>query len=224
MRRKKLQFRGKDGFQLHSPYYKRGFFNFFSRKGKDSLPLRPGAILPQEVKRAVTRYGVGKVVEILRVGYDGTVDDLPIIVEIISINREGFSGKIVNVERRIIEESSHSMIYARRGGGVIDFLYTDGDIKDIKESKEAEELSGARDVANIRELLAALEIKDRILVAYYDDRHRGTVNVEGVLVSKSPGLKIFKILIDKINGVELENKMERQFDIDNDLVIDISLF
>ena len=224
MRRKRPRFQEKNSFQLFSPYYKRHFFKLFSRKGGRSLILRPGAIPPREVKRAVDRYGVGKIVEILRIGYDGAVDDMPIIVEILSINREGFSGKIVNVERRIIEESSQSMIYARRGGGVIDFFFDDGDIKEIKESRDAEDLSDSRDVANISELLAALEIKDRILVAYYDDKHRGTVNVEGVLLSKSPGLKIFKMLIEKINGVELENKIERQFDIDNDLVIDISLF
>ena len=96
-------------------------------------------------------------------------------------------------------------------------------MKEIKESRDAEELSEARDVSQVQDLLAALEIKDRILVAYYDEKHRGTVNVEGVLLSRSIGNKIFKVLIEKINGVELENKIERQFDIDNDLVIDISL-
>lgn len=223
MKKRKLQFRQRDVFQSYAPYYKQHFFNFFRRKGSGSVEVRPGALTPEEVKRTVERLGQGKIVELLRIGYDGTVDDMPMIIELTHISREGFSGKIVNVERRIIEGSSHSMVYAKRGGGVVDFLYSDGDIKEIKESRDADELSDAREVTMIMELLMALEVKDRILVAYYDEKHRGTVNVEGILLSKSSGHRIFKMVIEKINGIELERKIERQFDIENDLVIDISL-
>lgn len=223
MKKRKLQFTQRDVFQSYSPYYKKHFFNLFRGKGSGSVEVRPGAITPEEVKRAVQRIGYGKIVEILRIGYDGVVDDMPMIVELTHITREGFSGKIVNVERRIIEGSSQSMVYAKRGGGVVEFLYSDGDIKEIKESRDADELSDAREVTMIMELLMALEINDRILVAYYDEKHRGTVNVEGMLLSKSSGHRIFKMVIEKINGVELERKIERQFDIENDLVIDISL-
>jgi hypothetical protein len=223
MKRNKLRFRGKPAGAFYIPFYKGHFFRFFSRKGGDIPTVRPGAMLPGEVKRAVEQIGEGNIVEILRIGYDGSVDDMPMLVEITRVFREGFSGKIVNVERQMIEESSRQMIYARRGGGIIDFLYSDGDIKEIKENRDADELSEWRDKSEIKDLLAALEIEDRILVAYYDKKHRGTVNVEGVLLSRSMGNKIFKIVIEKINGVELENKIEKQFDIDNDLVIDISL-
>jgi hypothetical protein len=223
MKRNKLRFRGKPVGAFYIPFYKGHFFRFFSRKGGGIPAVRPGAMLPGEVKRAVEQIGEGYIVEILRIGYDGSLDDMPMLVEITRVFREGFSGKIVNVERQMIEESSRQMIYARRGGGIIDFLYSDGDIKEIKENRDADELSEWRDKSEIKDLLAALEIEDRILVAYYDKKHRGTVNVEGVLLSRSMGNKIFKIVIEKINGVELENKIEKQFDIDNDLVIDISL-
>lgn len=223
MKKRKLQFTQRDVFQSYAPFYKKHFFNLFRRKGSGSREVRPGALAPEEVKRAVERIGYGKIVEILRIGYDGTADDMPMIVELTHITGEGFSGKIVNVERGIIEGSSKSIVYAKRGGGVIEFLYSDGDIKEIKESRDAEELSSAREITTIMELLMALEVKDRILVAYYDEKHRGTVNIEGVLLSKSSGHKIFKMVIEKINGIELEKKIERQFDIENDLVIDISL-
>lgn len=223
MKKRKLQFAQRDVFQSYSPFYKKHFFNLFRRKGGGSVEVRPGALAPEEVKRVVERLGYGKIVEILRIGYDGTVDDLPMIVELTHISREGFRGKIVNVERRIIEGSSHSMVYAKRGGGIVEFLYSDGDIKEIKESRDADELSDAREVTMIMELLKALEVKDRILVAYYDEKHRGTVNVEGILLAKSSGHKLFKMVIEKINGIELEKKIERKFDIESDLVIDISL-
>jgi hypothetical protein len=223
MKRKKRGFYGKSVDTYFSPYYKNHFFGFLSPKGGNTAMVRPGAMPPEEVKSAVERFGEGMIVEILRIGYDGLMDDMSVLLEIIRISPEGFSGKIVNVERRMIEENSRRLIYVRSGGGVIDFLYSDGDIKEIKESRDADELTEARDISQIHDLLAALDVEDRILVAYYDEKHRGTVNVEGVLLSKSTGNKIFRIVIEKINGVELETNIEKQFDIDNDLVIDISL-
>lgn len=185
--------------------------------------MRPGALSAEQVKRQIEAIGVGKVVELYRIGYDGELDDMSVIIEITRIFPEGFSGKIINVERKIIEETSRTIVYARRGGGAIDFLYDDGDIKEIRLNQDAEELSEARDLAGLQEVLAALEPKDRILVAYYDQKHRGTVNVEGTLLAKSFANTRFKMVIEKINGIELEKKNERLFDIKQDLVVDVAI-
>ncbi len=195
----------------------------FGKKSATTTTLRPGAMPPEQVKETIERFGVGTVVEILRVGFDGTLDDIPIVVEIIDISPEGFTGKIVNVERKIIEESTANVVFAKHGGGTIEFRYDDGDIAEIKEGEDTSVLEQSRDVAALKEILNALEPNDNILVAYYDRAHHGTVNVEGRLVEKSADGNSFKMVIEKVNRIELEQKKEKHFDIDKDLVIDIEL-
>ncbi len=199
------------------------FRKLFGRKSGTTTTLRPGAMPPEQVKQIIEQFGVGKVVEILRVGFDGALDDIPIVVEIIDITPEGFTGKIVNVERKIIEESTSSVVFAKHGGGTIEFRYDDGDIAEIKEGEDTSVLEQSRDVAALKEILNALEPNDTILVAYYDKNHHGTVNVEGRLVEKAADGSSFKMVIEKVNRIELEQKREKMFNIDKDLVIDIEL-
>ncbi len=203
---------------------KHHFFKWlFGKKGGTTTTLRPGALPPETVKQTIENFGVGKVVEILRVGFDGTLDDIPIVVEIIDITPEGFTGKIVNVERKLIEESTTTVVFAKHGGGTIEFRYDDGDIAEIKEGEDISTLEQSRDVNALKEILMALEPNDPILVAYYDHEHRGTVNVEGRLVEKSDNGHSFKMVIEKVNRIELEQKREKTFDIQKDLVIDIEI-
>lgn len=204
------------------PYFRRYFFNFFKKKDREVSP-RPGALTPEALAKEVRSIGEGKVVELLRIGFDGQADEVPITVEVLEISDSGFRGRVVNVERQLIEASSRKTVYARRGGGAIDFRFDDGDIKSISISKDADELAAARDVSAIKEIIQALDVNDHILVAYFDPKHRGTVNVEGTLSMKSSGNKIFKIVIEKINGIALEQPLEKQFDIDTDVVVAIDL-
>jgi|GEM_PF-1042821 len=206
-----------------TPYRTRGFFNLFRKQTPTVDPPRPGAMYPNELRDEIERVGSGKIVELIRIGYDGELDDMPIIIEITEIGREGFSGKIVNVERDLIEENSEKTVYAKRGGGLIHFLYTDGDIKEVIENNDLENLAQERDISAIVEVVSALETGDRVLTAYYDKKHRGTVNIEGELVSKSPDAKSFRIKVEKINGVPLEKMVEKQFNAEDDVVIDISI-
>ncbi|MGH1366163.1 MAG: hypothetical protein ACRBF0_21565 [Calditrichia bacterium] len=206
-----------------APYRTRGFFNLFRKQTPTIDPPRPGAMYPNELRDEIERIGTGKIVELIRIGYDGELDDMPIIIEITETRREGFSGKIVNVERDLIEENSEKTVYAKRGGGLIHFQYNDGDIKEVLENHDLEELAQERDISAIVEVVSALESGDRVLTAYYDKKHRGTVNVEGVMVSKSPDHKSFRIKVEKINGVELDNQVEKQFNAEDDVVIDISI-
>ncbi len=196
---------------------------FGKKKKRSKVLLRPGALPPEKVKQVIKSIGIGKTVEILRIGYDGTIDDIPLIVRITDINEEGFSGRIVNVERELIEQATEKLVFAKRGGGFIEFRYDDGDIKEINESKEEAILEESRDVAALKEILEALEIGDRVLVAYYDEDRQGTVNVEGTLLAKDAGGTQFTLLIEQVEKVELEKKIEREFNIEKDLVVDIEI-
>lgn len=184
---------------------------------------RPGALKPEEVKKIVNELGTGSVVEILRIGYDGTIDDIPMLIKITNITDESFNGKIVNVERQMIEEGTEKLIFAKKGGGVIEFFYDEGDIKDIVQSVDHTVVAESRDVSAQKEILAALEIGDKILMAYHDEKQHGSVNVEGTLLSKSPENNRFRIMIEKINRIEIEKKVEKEFDVEKDLVIDIDM-
>ncbi len=213
----------KKNMVLEESLFRRNFFNILRRKDVATSISRPGAMSKDKVKRKVEEIGVGGVAEIYRIGYDGNLDDFPIIIEILSVSGNGFSGKVINVEREFIEESSEKKIYARRGGGIIEFNFDDGDIKDIKENLDYQELSAGRNIGTIIAALNALDVQDRILVAYFDKKHQGTVNFEGILDAKLSGNRSFLMTIDKINGVELEKKVNKQFDIRKELVIDVSI-
>lgn len=205
------------------PRGRRAFFGFFKRRKAAPVDLRPGAMTPEALKAEVNRLATGTMVEIQRIGYDGTVDDVPILVELLDIGKDGFSGRIVNVERKMIEANTTTRVYAKQGGGVIHFAWTDGDIKEIIENNDADMLAESRDTAALREVIGALDIDDRVLVAYYDAKHRGTVNVEGLMTGKGDDPNTFSMVLDKINNIELDNKVEKTFHVERDLVIDVAL-
>lgn len=215
-----LKLQKRDEFP-HFRYY--SWWPFGKKKKVQRGVSRPGAIKPEELKKIVNEMGVGSVVEILRIGYDGNIDDLPVLIKITQISDENFSGKIVNVEKQMIEEGTEKIIFAKMGGGIIEFQYDDGDIKEINKSIDQSVVAESRDVSAQKDILAALEIGDKIMMAYYDEKQHGSVNVEGTLLSKSAENNKFKIMIEKINRIEIEKKHEREFDIEKDLVIDIDM-
>lgn len=206
------------------PHFRKFFLWPFGKKKKLNLTAqRPGAVSPEELKRRVKDFGEGAIVEILRIGYDGTIDDIPMMIKIINITEDSFSGKIVNVERQMIEERTEKLIFAKKGGGIIEFYYDEGDIKDIARSVDETVVAESRDVSSQKEILSALEIGDKIMMAFHDEKQHGSVNVEGTLLAKSQENIRFKIMIEKVNGIELEKKAEKEFDILKDLVIDIDM-
>lgn len=196
---------------------------FRKKKKKTNGALRPGAMSSAALTAKVKALGEGKVVEITRIGFDGQVEDKPITIEITGIYPDRFSGRIVNVERELIEASASKMVYAKTGGGTVEFKYDDGDILEIKESEDLAILEEARDVEALGEILSALEPGDQILISYYDAKHRGSVNAEGTILESNPETKTFKLELDKINHMELEQKIIKEFNIEKDLVIDIEL-
>ena len=193
------------------------------KKKKVRFKGRTGAMSPQEIKKVIEEIGIGQQIEILRIGYDGSTDDIPISVEIIDTSDYSFTGKIINLERRMIESATDKLVYAKTGGGVLEFNYNDGDIKEIMLSHDEELIEQERDIGNLKEVLAALDTGDHVIVAYYDNQQKGTVNTEGVITEKSDTDDIFTLIIEKINKIELERKITKKFDLQKDLVIDIEL-
>ena len=113
----------------HSSLSSRRFF-FWPFKKKEKFIIRKGAMQPDEVRRIINQIGIGKQIEIMRIGYDGTLDDMQVIVEILDISNHGFTGRIINLERSMIEGATRNLVYAKKGGGVLEFNFNDGDIKE----------------------------------------------------------------------------------------------
>jgi hypothetical protein len=210
-----------DNYAADSSNFKRFFFWPFKKKDKSSV--RSGALKAEEVKRKINEIGVGKQIEILRVGYDGGIDDMPVLVEILDIYSYGFTGRIINLERQMIESATKNLVYAKKGGGVLEFSFNDGDIKEISVSRDEELLQQERNIENLKEILTALDTGDHIIVAYFDEIRKGTINTEGLLTEKNESNEIFSLQIEKINRIELEKKITKKFDINQDLVIDIEI-
>ena len=198
-------------------------FFFWPFKKKEKFVIRGGAMQPDEVKKKINQIGIGKQIEILRIGYDGTIDDMQVTVEIIDISSYSFTGRIVNLERQMIESSTRNLIYAKKGGGVLEFYFNDGDIKEISVSQDEELLQKERNIDSLKEILAALETGDQVIVAYYDEKQKGTVNTEGLITEKDENNQYFSLQIEKINRINLEKKINKKFDLNQDLVIDIEM-
>ena len=209
-------------FEMQLTQNNRNQRNFWWLFKKKKSQVRPGAMEPAAVKKLVEEIGIGKQIEIMRIGYDGSIDERPINVEIINTFSDGFTGKVVNVERDMIERSTSKLVYAKQGGGVMEFLYSDGDIQEIIIPEDEKLITQERNINGLKEILNALEKGDHI-VSYYDSRERGTINAEGTLLSKDESGLLFSMKIEKVNRIELEKKIDKDFNIEDDLVIDIGL-
>lgn len=191
--------------------------NLFKKKSE----YRKGALPPEEVKKRIKEIGENKVVEIIRIGYDDEIDDMPLILQIKDIQEDYFVGKVINPEREMIEKNSENVVYAKKGGGVIEYRYDDGDIKDIVVSKDEEILQNSKNIEELKEMLQAIEINDPVLICYWDKESHGTINTKGKLVEKKIENYSFKIEIESINNIELQKKQVISFDLQKDLIIDI---
>ncbi|MCK5076716.1 MAG: hypothetical protein KAR38_10080 [Calditrichia bacterium] len=199
-------------------HQKRNFLGWFKKK---KVILRSGAKAPDKVKKEINDIGIDKIIEITRIGYDGEIDDIPLIVKIVDVSNESFSAVVVNPERSLIEQSTSQTIYAKKGGGHVDFNFDDGDIYSIDVSKDEDILNEAKNVDQLKELVAAFEVGDPILLCYWETSSKGTINVKGDLVEKSDDSMSFSIKINSTNNIELEDKKTVSFNLEKDLVIDL---
>jgi hypothetical protein len=184
--------------------------------------MRPGALAPDELKRKVIAIGRGKKVNITRLDIDGTPEEMPISVKIIDIGADHFTGKVVNVERSISESQSDKLIYARAGGGTVDFRFNDGDIMKVELDID-EQIVTQRNIDEIKEILDALDIGEDINISYYDKNEGGVINGTGVLDEKNMDNLDFKITLRLINEIELKQPREVRLNLEKNEILDLEV-
>jgi hypothetical protein len=189
---------------------------------KSKPKVRPGAMLPQEVKNKLIKIGKGKKVKINRLAYDGNPEEPPIEIKVIDIGNDHFTGKIVNVERSISESQSEKLIFIKGGGGTIDFYFTDGDILSVEEDID-EKIVEQRNIEEIREILDALDLKEEITISYYDKNQGGVINGVGTLDEKNMETLDFKVTLDLINDIKLKKSKTVVLNLNNDKILDLEV-
>ncbi len=199
---------------------KRYFLGLFKKKKK--VEIRPGALPPEKVKELVKSIGKNKKVNIRRVEYDGTPEEKPITVRIIDIKEDYFTGMVINVERSIKQELDEKVVYIKGGGGTIDFYYDDGDIMSIEEDVD-EVVIEQRNIAELVEILDALDINEEILISYYDKTKGGVINGRGKLISKDLENYDFEVEFTVINEIELDKPKTVKLNLEKDKVLDIEV-
>jgi hypothetical protein len=198
----------------------RHFLRIF--KSKKKTGVRPGAMTSQELKQAVHEIGEKKKVNIYRVQYDGTPEDRPVTVQILDIRDDYFTGEVVNVERSIKEEMDARLVYSKGGGGTIDFHFNDGDIMKIEQDVD-ETIIHQKNEGELLEILDALDLNESILISYYDHGKGGVLNGTGKLISKDVTEKSFKVELNLINDIELDNPKVVSLNIEKDTVLDLEV-
>jgi len=199
----------------------RHFINFFKSK-KKKVKVRPGAIDPQEVKKIIEKIGKNKKVNIRRVEFDGTPENEPILVRLADVREDFFTGEIINVERSIKQEMNDKLVYIKGGGGTIDFYYDEGDIMSVEEDTD-EQIFEQRNTEELLEILDALDLKESILISYYDQHKSGVMNGVGTLLEKDIPLKTFKVELKQINEIELDEPKTVSLDMNSDTVLDLEV-
>ena len=211
-------------FSLNFPesefIHKRYFLKLFQTKRRPVT--RPGAIPADELKRQVISIGRGKKVNITRLDIDGTPEEMPVSVKIIDIGADHFTGKVINVERSISESQSDKLIYARSGGGTIDFRFADGDIMKVEVDID-EQIVKQRNIEEIREILDALDIGEDIHISYYDKNEGGVINGTGVLDEKNMETLDFKITLRLLNEIELNQPREVHLNLEKSEILDLEI-
>ena len=199
----------------------RHFLNIFKSK-KKKITTRPGGLSPDELKKKVTEIGKGKKVNILRVQYDGTPEDHPVSVQILAIRDDYFTGNIVNVERSIKQELDEKLVYVKGGGGNIDFYFNDGDIMSIEEDID-ETIIHEMNEGQFLEILDALDLNESVMISYYDRIKGGVMNGTGELVEKNVAEKSFKIKLNLLNDIELDDPKTVSLNLEVDTVLDLEV-
>jgi len=194
------------------------FFFGFGKKEKSSG--RPGAMMPESIMARINKIGLYKKVTVQRVDFEGEISDsTPIIVT--SINKEGFSGYVVNVDRDV-RETAGNQIFVEGGGGSIEFLFNDGDIASIEEDVD-NEIIAQKDKSEVLEILEALDPGDGILVSYYDKNSGGFKNGSGILTEKDLEKETMSFDLKIVNEIELKETQKVVLDLSKDMILDLQI-
>lgn len=203
------------------PRMKRHFFKLFTTKRR-RVELREGVMTPEALKERVISIGRGKKVDITRMAYDGKPEEPPIVIKLIDIGGDHFTGKVINVDRSISESQDTQLIFLKGGGGTVDFRYDDGDIIRVDEDID-EEIVQQRNVEEVREILGALDIDEDINISYYDKNEGGVINGTGKLTDKNMESGDFKITLHLINDIEIKRDQEVSLNLERDEILDLEV-
>ena len=199
---------------------KRFFLKFF--KSKPKVQVRPGALTPEELRKLVKEIGKNKKVNIRRVEYDGTPEERAIAVQLIDIRDEYFTGKVINIERSIKQDMDDKLVYVKGGGGTIDFYFNEGDIMSVEEDID-EVVIHEMNEEELLAILDALDLDESILISYYDQNKGGVINGTGKLVEKDIESKVFKVELNLINDIELDDPKMVRLNLEKDKVLDLEV-
>ncbi|MCB0280361.1 MAG: hypothetical protein KDD94_12705 [Calditrichaeota bacterium] len=199
----------------------RRYFLGFGKKDKNQPVIREGAIEPEKLKELIEKIGISKKIIIKRIDYDGNELEKSTVI-ITSTHMDHFTGKVVNLDRDLQEESSGNKIFIKGGGGTVDFYYADGDISSIEEDID-NELIHTKDKNEILEVVEALEVNDEILISFYRKGSGGVINGNGVLSEKDMAEKTFSVQLSTLNGIEQNPTKEFTFKIMEDPIIDLQI-
>ncbi len=206
---------------LQTNFYETSRNRYFLGFGKKESTGRAGAMTADEIKKNIKEHGVGKKVTVQRVDYEGIVSEsTPIIIA--SITLEGFSGRVVNVEREVREEDSDAQIFIEGGGGSIEFNYNDGDIASIEEDID-NEIVQSKDKTEILEILEALDPGDEIIVSYYDKESGGFKNGCGELLEKDLETESLSFHLRIMNEIPLKQPRRVDLSLLQDTILDLQI-
>ena len=206
---------------LSEDHINKRYFLGFGKKDKGEETTREGAIPGNDLKEKIEKIGISKKIIIKRLDYDGNELEKSTII-ITSIHDDHFTGKIVNLDRDLQEESSGNKIFIKGGGGTVDFFYADGDISSIEEDID-NELIHTKDKNEILEVVEALEINDEILITFYREGSGGMINGNGILVNKNLEEKTFSVELSTLNGIEQNPAKSFTYKIMEDPIIDLQI-
>ena len=86
-----------------------------------------------------------------------------------------------------------------------------------------EQIFEQRNIDELLEILDALDLKESILISYYDQHKSGVMNGVGTLLEKDMSLKTFKVELKQINEIELDQPKTVSLDMNSDTVLDLTV-
>ena len=73
------------------------------------------------------------------------------------------------------------------------------------------------------EILDALDLNESVIISYYDKIKGGVVNGSGELVEKNVAEKTFKVKLNLLNDIELDEPRTVSLSLDTDSVLDLEV-
>ena len=100
--------------------------------------------------------------------------------------------------------------------------FNDGDIMSIEEDID-ETIINEMNEDQLIEILDALDLNESVIISYYDKSKGGVMNGTGELVEKNVAEKSFKVKLNLLNDIELDDPKTVSLNLDVDSVFDLEV-